>query len=147
MDRVFSLARDYGAAVICLLIDERGQARDVEWKLEVAHRIHQIVEIPIERPPVSHIDPSPQLALPQQRTHLLLYRKRNILLVPQLAQLPLTQQRCQLLPRLQPAQVLPQRMHIRDLVIHQPPLILLQLTSLRIAQRHHHRCHLPRPAP
>ncbi len=42
MDRVFSLARDYGAAVICLLIDERGQARDVEWKLEVAHRIHQI---------------------------------------------------------------------------------------------------------
>src|SRR3954452_12268715 len=42
MDRVFSLARDYGAAVICLLIDERGQARDVEWKVEVAHRIHQI---------------------------------------------------------------------------------------------------------
>jgi 5-methyltetrahydrofolate--homocysteine methyltransferase len=42
LDRVFSLARDYGAAVICLLIDERGQARDVEWKLDVAHRIHQI---------------------------------------------------------------------------------------------------------
>ena len=42
MDRVFSLARDYGAAVICLLIDERGQARDVEWKMEIAHRIHQI---------------------------------------------------------------------------------------------------------
>jgi 5-methyltetrahydrofolate--homocysteine methyltransferase len=42
LDRVFSLARDYGAAVICLLIDERGQARDVEWKLEVAHRLHQI---------------------------------------------------------------------------------------------------------
>ena len=42
MDRVFSLAREYGAAVICLLIDERGQARDVEWKMEVAHRIHQI---------------------------------------------------------------------------------------------------------
>ena len=39
MDRVFSLAREYGAAVICLLIDERGQARDVEWKMEVAHRI------------------------------------------------------------------------------------------------------------
>ena len=37
-----SLAREYGAAVICLLIDERGQARDVEWKLEVAHRIHDI---------------------------------------------------------------------------------------------------------
>ncbi len=42
MDQVFSLARDYGAAVICLLIDERGQARDVEWKMEVAHRLHQI---------------------------------------------------------------------------------------------------------
>src|SRR4051794_9067056 len=42
LDRVFSLARDYGAAVICLLIDERGQARDVDWKLEIAHRLHQI---------------------------------------------------------------------------------------------------------
>src|SRR6476469_1196844 len=42
LDRVFSLARDYGAAVICLLIDERGQARDVEWKMEIAHRIAQI---------------------------------------------------------------------------------------------------------
>ena len=29
LDRVFGLARDYGAAVICLLIDEVGQARDV----------------------------------------------------------------------------------------------------------------------
>jgi len=42
LDRVFTLAREYGAAVICLLIDERGQARDVEWKVEVAHRIHQL---------------------------------------------------------------------------------------------------------
>ena len=42
LDQVFSLARDYGAAVICLLIDERGQARDVEWKMEIAHRIHSI---------------------------------------------------------------------------------------------------------
>ena len=42
LDRVFSLARDFGAAVICLLIDERGQARDVEWKMEVAHRLHDI---------------------------------------------------------------------------------------------------------
>jgi 5-methyltetrahydrofolate--homocysteine methyltransferase len=39
LDRVFSLARDYGAAIICLLIEEQGQARDVEWKLRVAHRI------------------------------------------------------------------------------------------------------------
>ena len=42
LDRVFTLARDYGCAVVCLLIDERGQARDVEWKMEVAHRLHKI---------------------------------------------------------------------------------------------------------
>jgi len=42
LDRVFRLAREYGAAVICLLIDEEGQARDVEWKLRVAHRIHDL---------------------------------------------------------------------------------------------------------
>ena len=41
-DRVMSLARDYGAAVVCLLIDENGQARDVEWKMRVAHRIHRL---------------------------------------------------------------------------------------------------------
>jgi 5-methyltetrahydrofolate--homocysteine methyltransferase len=42
IDRVFKLAREYGAAVICLLIDEEGQARDVEWKMRVAHRIHDL---------------------------------------------------------------------------------------------------------
>ena len=42
LDRVFTLAQEYGAAVICLLIDEEGQARDVEWKLRVAHRIHDL---------------------------------------------------------------------------------------------------------
>ena len=41
-DRVFKLAKEYGAAVICLLIDEEGQARDVEWKMRVAHRIHDL---------------------------------------------------------------------------------------------------------
>ena len=41
-DRVMTLARTYGAAVICLLIDEEGQARDVEWKLRVARRIHDL---------------------------------------------------------------------------------------------------------
>jgi 5-methyltetrahydrofolate--homocysteine methyltransferase len=41
-DRVCRLAREYGAAVVCMLIDEEGQARDVEWKLRVAHRIHQL---------------------------------------------------------------------------------------------------------
>ncbi|MCB0995690.1 MAG: methionine synthase [Acidimicrobiales bacterium] len=42
LDKVFRLAREYGAAVICLLIDEEGQARDVEWKMRIAHRLHQI---------------------------------------------------------------------------------------------------------
>jgi 5-methyltetrahydrofolate--homocysteine methyltransferase len=40
--KVMTLARDYGAAVIVLLIDEEGQARDVEWKMRVAHRIHDL---------------------------------------------------------------------------------------------------------
>jgi 5-methyltetrahydrofolate--homocysteine methyltransferase len=40
--RVFQLARDHGSAVICLLIDEEGQARDVEWKLRVAHRLYEL---------------------------------------------------------------------------------------------------------
>ena len=42
LDRVFKLAKEYGAAVICLLIDEEGQARDVEWKMRVAHRISKL---------------------------------------------------------------------------------------------------------
>ncbi|MCC6438661.1 MAG: methionine synthase [Acidimicrobiales bacterium] len=42
IDSVFTLAKEYGAAVICLLIDEEGQARDVEWKMRVAHRIHDL---------------------------------------------------------------------------------------------------------
>ncbi len=41
-DRVFNLAREFGAAVICLLIDEQGQARDIEWKMRIAHRIHDL---------------------------------------------------------------------------------------------------------
>ena len=42
MDRVFRLAREYGAAVICLTIDEEGQARDADWKLRVARRLYDI---------------------------------------------------------------------------------------------------------
>jgi 5-methyltetrahydrofolate--homocysteine methyltransferase len=42
LDRVFGLARKHGAAVICLLIDEEGQARNLEWKLRIAHRIHDL---------------------------------------------------------------------------------------------------------
>jgi len=42
IDRVFRLARKHGAAVICLLIDEEGQARTLDWKMRVAHRIHEL---------------------------------------------------------------------------------------------------------
>src|SRR4051812_38147767 len=42
MDRVLRLAKEYGAAVICLTIDEEGQARDADWKLRVAKRIYDI---------------------------------------------------------------------------------------------------------
>ena len=42
LDKVMRLAKRFGAAVICLLIDEEGQARDVEWKMRVAHRIHDL---------------------------------------------------------------------------------------------------------
>ena len=41
-DRVMSLAREYGAAVICLAIDEEGQARTAEWKLRVCRRIYDL---------------------------------------------------------------------------------------------------------
>jgi 5-methyltetrahydrofolate--homocysteine methyltransferase len=41
-DRVFSLAREYGAAVICLTIDEEGQARTADWKVRVARRLHDL---------------------------------------------------------------------------------------------------------
>ena len=42
LDRVLSLAREFGAAVVCLLIDEEGQARDLEWKMRVAHRLYRL---------------------------------------------------------------------------------------------------------
>jgi len=42
LHRVLSLAREYGAAVICLAIDEEGQARTADWKVAVCRRIHDI---------------------------------------------------------------------------------------------------------
>lgn len=36
------LAKKFGAACIALLIDEEGQARTVEWKMRVAHRIFRL---------------------------------------------------------------------------------------------------------
>jgi 5-methyltetrahydrofolate--homocysteine methyltransferase len=41
-DRVMSLASEYGAAVICLAIDEEGQARTADWKLQVCKRIYDL---------------------------------------------------------------------------------------------------------
>ncbi len=42
LDRFLSLAREYGAAVVCTCIDEEGQARTPEWKLKAAKSIHDI---------------------------------------------------------------------------------------------------------
>jgi 5-methyltetrahydrofolate--homocysteine methyltransferase len=42
IDRVMPLAREHGAAVVALTIDEQGMAKSVERKLEVARRIHAI---------------------------------------------------------------------------------------------------------
>jgi 5-methyltetrahydrofolate--homocysteine methyltransferase len=42
LHKVFTLAREYGAAVICLAIDEEGQARTADWKVRVCRRIHDL---------------------------------------------------------------------------------------------------------
>jgi 5-methyltetrahydrofolate--homocysteine methyltransferase len=42
LDLFLSLARDYGAAVICTCIDTDGQARTAEWKLRAARAIHDL---------------------------------------------------------------------------------------------------------
>lgn len=42
LDRFLSLARDYGAAVVCTCIDEEGQARDRHWKLRAAQAIYTL---------------------------------------------------------------------------------------------------------
>ncbi|MGE0794579.1 MAG: methionine synthase [Acidimicrobiia bacterium] len=41
-DRVMNLARDYGTAVVCMCIDEEGQARTAERKVAIARRIRDI---------------------------------------------------------------------------------------------------------
>ncbi len=40
--KIFPMARRYGAAVVALLIDEEGQARTIDWKVRVAHRLHDL---------------------------------------------------------------------------------------------------------
>jgi 5-methyltetrahydrofolate--homocysteine methyltransferase len=42
LDRFLSLAREYGAAVVCTCIDETGQARTAEHKVAAARAIHDL---------------------------------------------------------------------------------------------------------
>ncbi|MHB1986790.1 MAG: methionine synthase [Acidimicrobiales bacterium] len=42
LDRFLSLAKEYGAAVICTTIDEEGQARTADWKFRAAKAIHDL---------------------------------------------------------------------------------------------------------
>ncbi len=42
LDRFLSLAREYGAAVVCTCIDQEGQARTRDWKLRAAQAIHDL---------------------------------------------------------------------------------------------------------
>ena len=42
LDRFLSLAREYGAAVVCTCIDQEGQARTADWKVRAAKDIHDL---------------------------------------------------------------------------------------------------------
>ena len=42
LDRFFSLAREYGAAVVCTCIDTEGQARTADWKVRAAKAIRDL---------------------------------------------------------------------------------------------------------
>ena len=42
LDSFLSLAREYGAAVVCTCIDTEGQARTAEWKLRAAKAIYEL---------------------------------------------------------------------------------------------------------
>ncbi|MDD2694773.1 MAG: methionine synthase [Anaerolineales bacterium] len=50
-DRVFALAKQYNAAVLCLTIDEQGMAKTAVRKLEVARRLLQIATQDHDLPP------------------------------------------------------------------------------------------------
>jgi 5-methyltetrahydrofolate--homocysteine methyltransferase len=41
-DRLFALARQFGAALVALAIDEQGQARTADWKVDVCRRLADI---------------------------------------------------------------------------------------------------------
>ncbi len=42
LDKFLTLAREYGAAVVCTCIDTEGQARTADWKVRAATAIHDI---------------------------------------------------------------------------------------------------------
>ena len=42
LDKFLTLARTYGACVVCTCIDERGQARTAQWKLDAARAIYEV---------------------------------------------------------------------------------------------------------
>jgi 5-methyltetrahydrofolate--homocysteine methyltransferase len=42
LDRFLTMAREYGAAVVCTCIDTDGQARTADWKLRAARAIHDL---------------------------------------------------------------------------------------------------------
>ncbi len=50
-ERVFQLAREFNAAVICLTIDEQGMARTRQRKLEIARRLHDMAVHEFGLPP------------------------------------------------------------------------------------------------
>ena len=51
LDIVDPLAKKYGAALVALTIDEKGQADTAEWKFEVAKRIYDICVNEFKVPP------------------------------------------------------------------------------------------------
>jgi 5-methyltetrahydrofolate--homocysteine methyltransferase len=42
LDKFLTLAREYGAAVVCTCIDTEGQARTADWKVRAARAIHDV---------------------------------------------------------------------------------------------------------
>jgi len=53
LDKFLTLAREYGAAVVCTCIDTEGQARTAEWKVRAATAIAQIA---VDRYGLEHSD-------------------------------------------------------------------------------------------
>ncbi|MHB8681150.1 MAG: methionine synthase [Acidimicrobiales bacterium] len=52
LDRFLTLAREFGAAVVCTCIDTEGQARTADWKVRAARAIHDVA---VDR---YHLEPS-----------------------------------------------------------------------------------------